>query len=95
MPKPNQITVASYASRQGVYVPYVRIYDAEPGKYGLMPKDFFIAFRTRDRKKAMERGKEMKKLLKGKTPDECREFLSEHCCKNWSEAIGVQPPAAI
>lgn len=78
MTTPNQITVVASATRQGIYTPTVRMYNAEAGRYGLLPKDYYFKGKTRDRKLAVSRGREIVKQIKNMTADDQRAWLEEN-----------------
>lgn len=75
MTTPNQLTACATATRQGVYRGYVRMYNEEEGRYGLLYKDFFFGPRTRDRKVAIKAVREIIKQIKDMAVDEQRLWL--------------------
>ena len=75
MPSPDQITVVSFGTRQGIYTPTVRMYDPEPGRYGLLYKEYKFKGKTRDRKKAIAKGREIVKMIKDMSASDQRAWL--------------------
>lgn len=76
MPSPNQITTCAFSSLQGIYVPCVRMYDAEPHpNYGLLRRDYYIKARVRNRADAIKLAKEVVKQIKLLSADDQREYL--------------------
>ena len=75
MTAPNQITVVAAANRQGVYAPTVRMYNAEAGRYGLLFKEYKFKGKTRDRKTAMAKGRDIVKQIKNMPADQQRAWL--------------------
>lgn len=78
MPQPNQLTACATATRQGVYKGYVRMYDNEEGRYGLLYEDFYFGPRTRDRKVALKAARDAIKQIKDLTVQEQHTWLVEN-----------------
>lgn len=78
MPNPNQLTACATATRQGIYKGYVRMYDSEMGKYGLLYEEFYFGPRTRDRAKALKAVREVIKSLKGMSVEDQHTWLEEN-----------------
>lgn len=59
MPKAGDNTIGAFGTRQGVYTPQLRMY-WESEKHGILCDVFDLTFlgKTRDRKKALRRGRE-------------------------------------
>jgi len=84
MPVPNQITACASATKQGVYEPEVRVYNAKPHpKYGLLPKHYFFPGKARDRAKALAAAASWVKHVKDMEPDAARAYLERNCKRHY------------
>ena len=83
MTTPNQITACATSSRQGVYQPEIRMYNAEKcdRHNQLFSKSYYIKGKTRDRKTALASArefiKEMNRLCA--TDEQKRGYLDRQC----------------